>query len=106
MNKDALLNMLASGRDNAMLRLSLGTLYLNDGEPASAVEHLRKAIEIDPAYSAAYKLLGKALLQHGRTDDAEAAWRDGLAVAERRGDMQTVREITVFLKRIDKARSG
>ncbi|MBM3116337.1 tetratricopeptide repeat protein [Jeongeupia naejangsanensis] len=106
MNKDALLNMLASGRDNPMLRLSLGTLYLGEDDAVTAAEYLRKAIELDPAYSAAYKLLGKALLQAGRTDDAEAAWHDGLAVAERRGDMQTVREITVFLKRIAKARNA
>ncbi|WP_432721566.1 tetratricopeptide repeat protein [Jeongeupia wiesaeckerbachi] len=106
MDKTALLKMLENGRDNALLRLSLGTLYLNDGEIASAIEHLRKAVELDPAYSAAYKLLGKALLQAGDTDAAESVWQSGLMVAEGRGDMQAVREITVFLKRIAKARKA
>ncbi|BCL74579.1 TPR repeat-containing protein [Jeongeupia sp. HS-3] len=104
MDKDALLKMADTGRDSALLRLSIGTIYLNEGEAGPAVLHLRKAVELDPDYSAAWKLLGKALLLGNQPEAAEQAWRDGLVVAERRGDMQSVREMTVFLKRIDKSR--
>ena len=70
-----LLKMLAAGRDNALLRFSLGNEYVKSGEPAAAVEHLRKALEHDPAYSAAWKLLGKALEESGALHDALAAFR-------------------------------
>ena len=53
--------MLAAGRDNALLRFSLGNEYLKVGQPADAATHLRRAVEQDPKYSAAWKLLGRAL---------------------------------------------
>ena len=36
-----LLRLLESGRDNALLRFSLGNEYLKSGEADRAVEHLR-----------------------------------------------------------------
>ncbi len=97
-----LLDMLAAGRDNALLRFSLGNEYVKSGEPAAAVEHLRKALEHDPAYSAAWKLLGKALEESGAHAEALAAYREGIAVAERRGDKQAAKEMAVFARRIER----
>lgn len=96
--------LLASGRDNALLRFGLGQACLRDELPQQALDHLRAATRQDPEYSAAWKLLGKALDRLGDADAAEAAWTEGLAVAERRGDMQSAKEITVFLKRLRRAR--
>nr|WP_186329623.1 tetratricopeptide repeat protein [Variovorax boronicumulans] len=98
--------LLASGRDGALLRFGLGQALLQDGQPQQAAPHLQQATAQDPQYSAAWKLLGKALEQLGCTDEAEAAWTQGLAVARERGDMQSVREITVFLRRLQRARGG
>ena len=86
------LAMLAGGRDNALLRFSLGNEYLKQGDAAKAAEHLRRAVEHDPKYSAAWKLLGQAL----------AAYRQGIAVAEARGDKQAAKEMGVFARRIEK----
>jgi predicted Zn-dependent protease len=97
-----LLKMLAGGRDNALLRFSLGNEYVKGGEPGAAIEHLRKALEHDPAYSAAWKLLGKALEESGALQDALAAFREGIAVAERKGDKQAAKEMTVFARRIER----
>jgi predicted Zn-dependent protease len=94
--------MLAQGRDNALLRYSLGNEYLKQGDPAKAVEHLRRAVEHDPKYSAAWKLLGKALADAGDWNEALAAYRQGLAVAEARGDKQAAREMGVFARRIER----
>ncbi|WP_324779834.1 tetratricopeptide repeat protein [Thiobacillus sedimenti] len=96
------LAMLAGGRDGALLRYSLGNEYLKRGEPAEAAAHLQRAVEHDPKYSAAWKLLGRALAEAGRADAALAAYREGIAVAEARGDKQAAREMGVFARRIEK----
>jgi Tfp pilus assembly protein PilF len=98
-----LLKMLAAGRDNALLRFSLGSEYLKAGDPAQAAAHLRVAVQQDPAYSAAWKLLGRALDENGQTQDALAAYREGISVAEGRGDKQAAKEMTVFARRLEKA---
>jgi Flp pilus assembly protein TadD len=98
--RERLEKMLADGRDNALLRFGLGSACLKAGDAAAAVPHLRRATEHNPAYSAAWKLLGTALLQSGRAEEAEAAWNTGLGVAREQGDMQSTREIPVFLKRL------
>lgn len=94
--------MLAAGRDNALLRYSLGNEYLKQGDAAQAAEHLRRAVEHDPAYSAAWKLLGRALGDTEAWQDALAAYRQGIAVAEARGDKQAAKEMGVFARRIEK----
>lgn len=95
--------LLASGKDGALLRFSLGMQYLKAGEGARAAEHLRRAVEQDPQYSAAWKLLGKALEQNGDAAAAADAYRSGIAAAEARGDKQAAREMGVFLRRLEKA---
>jgi len=94
--------ILAAGRDDALLRFSLGMQYLQGGEAARAVEHLRRAVAHDADYSAAWKLLGKALVQAGDATAAAAAYREGIAAAGRRGDKQAAKEMTVFLRRLEK----
>ena len=95
--------MLASGKDNALLRFGLGNEYLKAGDAGRAAEHLARAVAHDPGYSAAWKLLGKALVQSGRDAEAAQAYRSGIEAAERRGDKQAAREMAVFLKRLEKA---
>ena len=99
---DNLLKMLEGGRDNALLRFSLGNEYLKSGEFAAAAGHLRAAVTHDPQYSAAWKLLGRALESAGELPDALAAYREGVGVAERKGDKQAAKEMTVFARRIEK----
>ncbi len=96
--------MLASGKDTALLRFSIGSEHLKRGDPAAAAAHLRKAVDLDPKYSAAWKLLGKANEAAGAANAAADAWTQGIAVAEANGDIQAVREMRVFLKRL--ARTG
>lgn len=94
--------MLASGKDGALLRFSLGNEYLKAGRAADAVAHLRRAVEMDAGYTAAWKMLGRALADAGRPEDALAAYREGIAVAQRRGDKQAGKEMTVFARRIER----
>lgn len=94
--------MLAAGKDSALLRFSLGSEYLKASEPAAAAEHLRRAVGLDARYSAAWKLLGKALTETGQLQEALAAYQQGIQVAEQKGDKQAAKEMTVFARRIQK----
>jgi predicted Zn-dependent protease len=94
--------LLGGPRDGPLLRYSLGNEYLKAGDAGSAVVHLRAAVERDPRYSAAWKLLGKALSDSGDLPAALAAYREGLAVAEARGDKQAAKEMGVFARRLEK----
>ena len=89
-------------RDGALLRFSLGNALLADGELQAAIDELHRALDFDPTYSAAWKLLGKACLAAGQPQAAAEAWRSGVAAAMQRGDKQAEKEMTVFLRRLEK----
>ncbi len=99
---ETLERLLASGQDNALLRYGLGNEYLKAGRFDNAAEQLRQAVAHDPGYSAAWKLLGQALAAAGRTGDAIQAYEHGMRAAEEKGDLQAAKEMTVFLKRLQK----
>jgi Tfp pilus assembly protein PilF len=83
-----------------LLRFSLGSALLKDGDVTGAIEHLAEALRQDPEYSAAWKIYGKALQASGDSVAAIEAYERGIAVAERKGDKQAAKEMTVFLKRL------
>ncbi len=103
MTTDALEKMLAKGVDNSLLRFGLGKGYLDAGDTSKAAEHLQRCVEHDPQYSAAWKLLGKALQSAGNPDAARNAWQSGLQAAQAKGDKQAEKEMSVFLRKLDKA---
>ena len=97
-----LLKLVGTPRDGALLRFSLGSEYLKSADFEAAAAHLGAAVEKDPGYSAAWKLLGKALTESGREEEALASYRRGIEVAEKKGDKQAAREMTVFARRLEK----
>lgn len=99
---DRLEGMLAAGRDDAMLRFGLGSACFNENRLDDAVTHLSACIAMDESYSAAYKLLGKALFRLERFDEAAGVFNRGLDVAAGKGDKQSEKEIRVFLKKLEK----
>ena len=99
---ESLEKMLDGPRDSALLRFSLGNEYLKAGNPAKAAFCFQNAVDRDPHYSAAWKALGKALGESGDIPAALAAYEQGITVAEARGDIQAVKEMRVFMKRLSK----
>ena len=94
--------LLDGGKDSALLRFGLGFEYLRAGDPGTAITHLQQAVVFDPTYSAAWKMLGKALVETGRDQEALSAYRDGIAAAEKKGDKQAMKEMQVFARRLAK----
>jgi Flp pilus assembly protein TadD len=88
--------------DDPVVRFGLAAAYLDAGQPENAVDEYRETIRLKPDYSAAYRGLGRALERAGRSAEAIIAYRQGLEVATRNGDLQTVKEIEVFLRRLEK----
>lgn len=95
--------LIGGPRDGALLRYSLGNEWLKAGEPAQAAACFAAATDRDTNYSAAWKLLGKALAADHRPAEAIAAWTAGIEVAERKGDIQAAKEMKVFVKRLRQA---
>lgn len=100
---DNLLKLHAQGRDDVLLRYGLGNEYFKAEEYVLAQQHLRAALAHDAEYSAAWKLLGKAVLAAGDAEQAIEVYTQGIAVAEKRGDIQAAKEMRVFLKRAEKS---
>jgi|SRR5438270_7425219 len=96
--------LLATGKDSALLRFSLGNEYLKAGDPHAAATHLAQAVAQDTNYTAAWKLLGKSLAMAERLEEAIDAYRNGIAAAKRKGDRQAEKEMNVFMRRLEKAK--
>ena len=94
--------MLARGEDNALLRFTLGNVLFQQKKYPEAEPHLARAVELDPDYSAAWKIYGRTLGATGKIPEAINAFKQGIATAERRGDIQAAKEMTVFLRRLEK----
>jgi uncharacterized protein HemY len=88
--------------NNALMHYTLGIEYLGTNEGKKAIAVLKEAINLEPDYSAAYRELGKAFMNSNLKKEAVEIFNKGIAVAEEKGDIQTAKEMHVFLKRISK----
>ena len=103
---ESLEKLLGTPRDGALLRFSLGMEFLKADNAAKATGYLRDAVARDPGYSAAWRALGKALEAAAQPDAALEAYRSGIAAAQKKGDKQAEKEMTVFARRIEKKNAG
>lgn len=102
MDIDALKKLIGTGRDSALLRMSIATALAGEDRDAEAAEQLAEATRMDPSYTAAWKALGKTRLALDDADGARKAWESGIDAARRNGDKQAEKEMSVFLRRLDK----
>ncbi len=82
---DAFTAMAKDQPDNEMIWYGLASEYSKLARWPAAIEALRQVIRIKPDYTAAYQMLGSALLEEGQTEAARQIWTEGLAVADRTG---------------------
>lgn len=100
MDISALQRLLEQGRDSALpfwaRPCSTRATPRRRSSICSAVSHRIR-------YSAGWKWLGKAHLAAGDSEAAAAqAWQQGSAVAGTNGDKQAVKEMAVFLRRLQR----
>lgn len=101
-NIDKLTKLLESGTNSHLLRFSLGNEYYKEKKFKEALIHLKEAIKLHNEYSAAWKLYAKTLTKVGQKEKAIEAYLKGILIAEQNGDMQALKEMQVFLKRLKK----
>ena len=92
--------------NNPMVLYSLGSELFKEGSYREARDHLRRAVENKPDYSVAYRMLGRAHYELGEDAEAGEVFARGREVASQNGDLQTVREIDVFVRRLEKRAAG
>jgi len=80
----------------------LGRELIRAGRHAEAAEALERIIPLDENYTAAYRELGVAYEKSGQLDKAKKIYQRGIDVAEKTRDLQTQKEMRVFLKRVKK----
>ncbi len=98
--------LLEKDPENPMILYSLGNELFKEGEYARARDHLRRAIAYKPDYSVAYRTLGRAHYELREDAKAREVFTKGREVAAQNGDLQTVKEIDVFLRRLEKRAAG
>jgi predicted Zn-dependent protease len=92
--------------DNPMVLYSLGNELFKEGRYWEARDLLQRAVENKPDYSVAYRMLGRAHFELHENPEARKVFLKGKEVAQDNGDLQTVREIDVFLRRLEKREVG
>lgn len=82
---DAFTVMTGQQPDNEMIWYGLANEYSKLAHWSEAAEALRQVIRIKPDYTAAYQMLGSALLSQGDHEEAGRVWIQGIEVATRTG---------------------
>ncbi len=103
---DMFRKLLEKDSGNPMILCSLGIELFKEGRYPEAREHLRRAVENKPDYSVAYRMLGRTHYELHENAEARGVFTKGREVAQENGDLQTVREIDVFLRRLDRREAG
>lgn len=86
---DAFTSMLKDQPDNdpttVMIWYGLANEYTKLEKWAEAMNAFRNVIRIKPDYTAAYQMLGSALVRLGEHNEARRVWAEGIEVANRTG---------------------
>ena len=103
---DMFRKLLEKDSNNPMILYSLGNELFKEGNYGEARDLLQRAIENKPDYSVSYRMLGRAHYELHENAEARDVFLKGKEVAQENGDLQTVKEIDVFLRRLEKREVG
>jgi predicted Zn-dependent protease len=82
---EALRTMAGQQPDQEMIWYGLANEYLKLERWADAAEALRRVVELNADFTAAYQMLGTALMSQGQREEARRVWAEGIEVADRTG---------------------
>jgi tetratricopeptide (TPR) repeat protein len=83
--------------DNELGHFRLGQLLMEAGRFDEAVKSFRRTLELSPHFSKVYQLLGTCLMRLDRRDEAVQVLKEGIAVADERGDNMPREEMARLL---------
>lgn len=90
--------MLKEQPEEAMIWYGLASEYLKLERWNDAAEALRNVMRLNADYTAAYQMLGTALMNSGNRDEACRAWADGIEVATRTGAWKARQHMEALLE--------
>jgi predicted Zn-dependent protease len=82
---EAFKGLLEEQPDEAMVWYGLASEYMKLESWDEAADALQNVIRCNPDYTAAYQMLGSALINLGKAGEARRVWAEGIAVATRTG---------------------
>ncbi|HYG09605.1 MAG TPA: tetratricopeptide repeat protein, partial [Pyrinomonadaceae bacterium] len=77
--------MVAAQPEQEMVWYGLANEYVKLERWDEAADALRQVVKLNAEFTAAYQMLGTALMNQGRRTEARRAWADGIEVANRTG---------------------
>jgi folate-binding protein YgfZ len=92
--------------DDPLATFGMGTAQMQLQAYAEAIPHLEQATRVQKDYSAAFLNLGKCHEFLGDAESAIAAYRAGIAAANRKGDLMPMREMERRLKGIEESQAN
>jgi predicted Zn-dependent protease len=91
---------------DAMIWYGLASEYMKTERWGEAADALESVVRINPDYTAAYQMLGTALLNQGRKEEARRAWEQGIEVARRTGAWKAQQHMEGLLAGMSEAATG
>jgi len=82
---DIFAEMVRQQPDDAMIWYGLGSEYMKAERWSEAADALQHVVRLNPDYTAAYQMLGTALMSGGQREEARNVWAEGVEVARRTG---------------------
>ncbi|MBI4851317.1 MAG: tetratricopeptide repeat protein [Acidobacteria bacterium] len=98
--------LLKSQPDDVMIWYGLASEYTKLADWALAIEALNNVIRINPSYTAAYQMLGSALMSQGQVKEACDIWRQGIEVANQTGAWKAKQHMEGLLAANSSTNSG
>jgi Tfp pilus assembly protein PilF len=87
--------------DDGFLRYCLGMEHLSASHEEQALECFVALLKAKPDYVPAYLQLGQLLNRRGDDEEAKIIFRQGIAVAQQKGDQHAAGEMTNFLAALE-----
>lgn len=97
---EALTEMLSHDPANAFARYGLAIEYSNIGQLEQAIAEFQRLLTAHPDYTAGYFMAAQTLAKCNRQDDAVKMLREGIAVAEKKGDTHAHSEMQAMLDEV------
>jgi predicted Zn-dependent protease len=82
---DIFAEMVKQQPEDAMIWYGLASEYMKAEKWSEAADALQNVVRLNPDYTAAYQMLGTALMNDGQREEARDIWATGIEVARRTG---------------------